>query len=476
MTNVAILVGNTEYQSLGNLPCCHDDLIAIRELLDATKKFSKIELIENSDADALKSQLRAIVDTNSPIEELFFYFSGHGCLYKDEFYCCATNFSQKRPNDTGISNKDLHTILKLADPELVVKVIDACNSGTLLVKSDSEFIFNREPKPKFKNFIQISSCLESQNSLAGKPLSPFTEKFRSSALRKEQGPVYYIDIISSLRDEFLPNNDQIPFFVSQGTGREQFVDEARQMDTLRKKIAAETDSSMQSEGGNVQTQPTTPSLQNLLSNAEENIATPEKITSFVDTFFNNLIKTLSTVEFTDYFDVDTTEHSDFVEPTAKAFIIRVLIREQRSDEFVTTTIKKEKIQNNPLHMLGMSTFLRTFGGDEEYREVYNLQLNCDMKRAQISIAFTPKYHSLSRLVLVVTCAPSLESCYVFEVVSQQKLKDFGEFQTKGKEVIRRWYKFKWTETTDGVVAKIKSKLDEVVREHLEQTEKKLNTK
>ena len=450
-----------KYQSLGNLPCCHDDLIAIRELLDATKKFSKIELIENSDADALKSQLRTIVDINSPIGELFFYFSGHGCLHKNEFYCCATKFDQERPNDTGISNNDLHTILKLADPELVVKVIDACNSGTLLVKSDGEFISPRDHQ--FKNLIQISSCLESQNSLPGEPLSIFTEKFRSSALRKNKGVVYYVDIISSLKDEFLDNNDQIPFFVLQGTGREEFVHDARLMDALRKKLATETNSSAQSEDENVQTQPTTPSLQSLLSNTEENIATLEEITSFVDTFFNNLIETLSGVDVTDYFDVETTEHSEFVEPTAEAFIIRVLTREQRADEFVTATIKREKVRNSPLHMLGMSTFLEIFADEQEYREAYNLQLNCDMERAQIKITLTPKYRSLSQLVLVVTCAPSLENCYVFEIISQHKLKDFGEFQTKGKEVIRRWYKFKWTQSTDGVVAKIKSKFDEIVR-------------
>ncbi len=370
MTNVAILVGNAEYQSLNNLSCCHNDLIAMRELLNATKKFSKVELIENLEADALKSQLRTVVDTNSPIEELFFYFSGHGCLYKGEFYYCATNFNQEQSNVTGISNNELHTILKLADPELVVKVIDACSSGTLLIKSDGESVFHREHQ--FKNFIQMSSCLESQNSLAGKTLSPFTEKFRSSALRKEEGLVYYMDIINSLRDEFLPNDDQTPFFVSQGTGREQFVHDASLMDTLRKKLATEADSLAQPENENVQNQPETPSLQSLLSNAEKNIATPEKITSLVDVFFNNLIETLSEVEFTDYFDVETIEHSDFVEPTTKAFIIRVLTREQRSDEFVTATIKKEKTRkNNPLHRLGMSTLLM-FADDKEYREIYNL--------------------------------------------------------------------------------------------------------
>ena len=472
MNNVAILVGNTEYQSLSKLSCCHDDLIAMRELLEATEKFSNIEVIENSDADSLKSRLRTAIEANSTIGELFFYFSGHGWQHEDEFYHCATNFDQKRPNETGISINELHTMLRLANSELVIKVIDACNSGTLLVKSDGEFISHQ--KHQFNNLIQISSCLQSQNSFAGEPLSVFTEKFRSSVLRKKQGIVYYTDIINSLRDEFLPNNDQIPFFISQITGREQFVNDAKRMDALRKKLATETNPPIQSEGENVQNQPTKPNLQNLLSEAERNMATPEKITSFVDTFFDNLIETLSKqAEFTDYFDVETIEHSDFVETTTEAFIIRVLAREQRSDEFVTATIKKEKKRNNPLRMLGMSAFL-PFAGDEEYREVYNLQLNCDMKRAQIRVAFTPKYHSLNQLVLVVTCAPSLENCYVFETVSQHKLKDFGEFQTKGEEVIRRWYKFKWTQDTDGVVNKIKSKLDETVREHLKQTKEKLN--
>ncbi len=99
-----------------------------------------------------------------------------------------------------------------------------------------------------------------------------------------------------------------------------------------------------------------------------------------------------------------------------------------------------------------------------------------MDKAQLKMTLTPKYRNLSQLILVVTCAPSLENCYIFEVASQHKLKDFEEFHTKGKEVVRRWYKFKWTETTDRVVTKIKSKLDEIVREHLKQTERRLKTK
>ncbi len=92
------------------------------------------------------------------------------------------------------------------------------------------------------------------------------------------------------------------------------------------------------------------------------------------------------------------------------------------------------------------------------------------------MTLTPKYRSLNQLVLVVTCAPSLENCYIFEIVSQHKLKDFGEFQTKGEEVVRRWYKLKWTESSSGVSTKIESKLDEIIHEHLRQVEKRLKTK
>jgi hypothetical protein len=97
-----------------------------------------------------------------------------------------------------------------------------------------------------------------------------------------------------------------------------------------------------------------------------------------------------------------------------------------------------------------------------------------MQRAQIKITLTPKYRSLRQLVLVVTCAPSLENCYVFEICTQHALKDFGEFDVEGDEVVRRWYTLRWEQSTDGLVAKIAARLGEVAREHLETIERRLN--
>lgn len=470
MTNTAVLIGNSKYKSLTDLPCCLDDLLAMKELLEATQKYSEIKIIENNDADGLKSKMRDAIDKNQSTGELFFYFTGHGYLQENEFYYCATNFNSKRPNETGLSNSELHTLLRLADADVVVKVIDACNSGTLLIKTDSEFISHE--KHGFKNLIQISSCQQSQNSLTGEPLSIFTEKFRDSALRKKTGTVYYTDIISTLRDEFKQNNEQTPFFVSQGTGREHFVEEAKCLDALRAKLAEETESSFEPESETQQTSHTAPNLQTLLEETEKNIATREKITSFVNTFFGDLIEKVSNDEFSDFFDLNIVEHSDFEEATAKEFITTVLSKENRSDKFVTATIRKEYTgRRDPRNSL--ESFFGIFGDNRTFRNICTLGLNCEMQRAQLKIIFTPKYHSLRQLVLVVTCAPSLEKCYVFEIGSQHSLEDFGEFSIKGDEVVRRWYKFDWSEKTDEVVTKIVSKLNDVVQEHLESTQQRL---
>ena len=337
----------------------------------------------------------------------------------------------------------------------------------MLVKADSSFQSNQHG---FKNLIQISSCRENQDSLAGEPLSIFTDKFRAAALRKPDGPVYYTDIVNFLRDAFIQNDEQTPFFVFQVTGRETFVDDAHRLDALRNQLIASAQPP--AEAVSVQQQASAPSMQKLLEISEQNVATPEVIESFVNEFFDALIQQVSDDEFSQFFDFEVTEHSDFNEPTTDAFIIRVLSRQDRLDEFVTASIRKERIRN-PLGMMGTSVLLEMFPDDQRFREVYDLELNCKMERAQIRFTFVPKYHSLKKLVTIVSCAPSLHQCYIFELGTQHKLTDFNEFNIEGSEAVRRWYKLAWTDGVEGVVGKITSRLHQMVKEHLEETERRL---
>ncbi len=462
MANAAILVGNSQYRHLNDLECCRDDISAVKELLEATGKYDSIVVIENVEADELKSRIRTILDgLPGVVDELFFYFTGHGHQQEDEFYHCAMGFDSRRPNETGLSTTELHTLLRLAGADLVVKVVDACNSGTVLVKATNGIM---QEKHGFKNLIQISSCLDTQNSLTGDPLSVFTDKFRAATLRKHEGIVYYTDVIFALRDEFLQDNAQTPFFVSQGTGRERFVDDAKQLDGLRAKLITMDPSSASDE-----LLPSKPNLRDLLEKSEQKIATPDQVDFLVGSLFDSLIKRISIGDFADFFDLDFVEHSDFKEPTAEAFIIRVMDKESRPDNFVTATITR-KYKQNSLSSLTAFSITQMFGGDREFSEIYDLSLNLSMRRAQLKITLTPKFNSLRRLVLVVSCAPSLERCYVFEIGTQHRLRDFGEFELIGDEVVRRWYKLEWQEGTRGIVEKIATRLSEVIREHLEFTE------
>ena len=237
----------------------------------------------------------------------------------------------------------MHALLRLANADLVVKVIDACNSGTLLVKDEATF--QSYEKQGFKNLIQISSCRENQYSLTGESLSVFTEQFRGAALRKHEGTVYYTDIVNSLRDAFVLNDDQTPFFVFQVTGRESFVEDTHLLDALRNRHTALVVMPVESQLEEQDCSSPPRSLQELLEVAEQKAATPEIIESFINAFFDALIQKISIDEFFNFYDLQVVEHSDFEEDTTDAFIVRILSRQDRLDEFVTVSIKKKRSRN-----------------------------------------------------------------------------------------------------------------------------------
>jgi len=346
-----------------------------------------------------------------------------------------------------------------------VKIIDACFSGSLLVKGDMS---SPQHKQGFKNLIQISSCLDSQTSLTGNPLSLFTDKFRAAVLRKMEGVVYYTDVISALRDEFITNEFQTPFFVSQGTGREQFVDEARRFDELRATLnpVQAVDSHQAYE------QVTAPTLtaQQIFAAYEARVVTREKMNTFVGWLFDDLTEKISMNTFTDYYDLEFTEHKYFEDYTSQAFIVRVLSREKRIDNFVTANISRKQRRLNPMALTATAMYReRLWTDDDDMIETYDLSLNCSMPRVQFRVMLTPKFIALQQIKLVVTCAPSLEACYVFEVVTQHKRNDFGEFDFEGREVVKSWDNFNWTEKTDNFVTQLSGRLAEIVSTHVENT-------
>jgi hypothetical protein len=104
---------------------------------------------------------------------------------------------------------------------------------------------------------------------------------------------------------------------------------------------------------------------------------------------------------------------------------------------------------------------------------YDLRLNCELDKAQLKVTFTPKFVALKRFVLVVSCAPSLEICYVMEMLTRHSLRDWGAFDSEGVEVVRRWYKKPWTDSCDDLVENIWQKIKDTVQENVDAALKSL---
>ena len=191
---------------------------------------------------------------------------------------------------------------------------------------------------------------------------------------------------------------------------------------------------------------------------------------FVGSFFDDVINKISTDEFAEFFNVERTEHARFEEATAEKFIIRVLSNEKRADNFVTVNYSRRLRTRNPTFP---STLFDAYLDSDRFEEVWDLYLNCTMERTQLKITFTPKFTNLQRIALVVTCAPSLDHCYIFEVATQHRLRDFGKYDSDGPETSRRWWKCIWSEGPGSVASQISSKFGEAVRNQLETAEKRL---
>ena len=465
MNSIAILIGNVSYDNASNLECCRADVSAIHNLLTLTEKYELIHTIIDKNSDELKEDLRKIFNIKDKYDEVFFYFTGHGCESNSNFYYCPTNFDSKRPNETGLSDIELNAFLRSTSANLVVKVIDACNSGTPLIKS--ERIFPELQKSGFNNIIQIASCLDSQNALPGTPLSLFTEKFQNAALRKTEGIIYYTDIIDTLRDDFLGNNSQTPHFISQGTGREQFVDNAKKFDTLRNIITIENEDIANTQ--ELENEQNEESILQLFVEADKTIPVKAVAQDFIEKIFKTISERIAELNgIGSYFNISEDTYSDFRDESPKKFIVAALSQENRQDNFVTAKI------SNDYRKLRSYTF-NIFDNDRELVTTHTLYFNCRLEKLQLKISAIPKFKNLKQLNLLITVAPSLKHCDIFEYVTEHSLSDWETFESNGKEINRKWYQRSWEDDGISATDAICSYFEQTIRSRIDGAAKQLSS-
>jgi len=306
-------------------------------------------------------------------------------------------------------------------------------------------------------------------------LSRFTSAFIEASLRRSDGPVYYTDIANTLRDGFLGDDDQTPFFVNQGSGRELLVDDSAKLAAVKLSLREKWSVGVTAETSDIndvanEVVVSSPSTKDLLVAAEKRMGTPEQANALIGALFDEIIAKFKTAEVAEFFTIDIAEHKDFREQTAEEFMIRVLAREPRPDRLVTAEVERTKKKRSPWE----TSLDLMMAVNPDWVESFNLSLNCRLDRAQLRLTLQPSYRTLKQLKLVVSCAPSLEHCYVFEVATQHPRTDWESFDIEGKELVRRWYKLEWSSEIGWLATKICDGLSAAITGHIEETAKRIS--
>jgi len=402
--SIAVLIGNAEYEELSDLPCCANDVTQINRLLLETKKFNQIINFIDKPASFVKDELRALTESEDGFDEVFLYFSGHGLSNPDDFYMCFKGFKESSPNSTGLSRSDAFELVRNFNADLSVVVIDACEAGRNLIKRDMPPLA-RELKSGFTNFVQISSCTESQFSLAGDRISLFTEEFIKACLLKEQGVVYYSDVESALRDAFLGHPGQTPHFIRQGTSQEKFCDDASRLGDFRKTFWTSQDAD------ETQEEAAPPATAFALAKAaiqsiETKVPSKENAQAFIDKVFEATLSRNSIApEIVDFFEIREVKYDDFDNVQNKQSVISLLNRRGGSDSFVESDVQKRK-RRQPFGGIAFNP-LASLGTPDEYDETYSLFNHCKLEGVHVGIYFEPKFMVLNRIFSEIVFLPRL---------------------------------------------------------------------
>jgi hypothetical protein len=234
MNNIAIVIGVSAYtNSKDNLPGCKNDAEAIHRILDKCKKFSDILYVNEQETSAqVKDLVTKFISKykGKPVEELFFYYTGHGEFVNDQFYYILSDFDSKKRNQTSLQNNEMDDLMRTLNPNLVVKVIDACQSRTTYIKERNvlDKYFNKSTD-QFKKCYFLNSSLNNQYSYQENGISYFTYSFIKALKEHKTEEIRYKDIMDIISDEFAAIPEQTPFFVVQADYTENFCSYSQEL-------------------------------------------------------------------------------------------------------------------------------------------------------------------------------------------------------------------------------------------------------
>lgn len=241
---IAIILAVSDYPiEVGRLPACKADGDLMQAIFTTESRFDRVLKIEGNQPSAfVKRELTEFIANSrgQDVEEIIFYFSGHGQFINDEFYYLLQDYNPHRRRQTTFENTEIDRLLKSINPKLTVKIIDACNAGMTYIKDpDLLQTYLKGTQGNFEKCYFLFSSQQDQPSFQDSSLSFFTRSIADSIVQHQNSELRYKDLIDFVSDAFEVSGTQTPFFVTQAAFTEVFCSVSETLrDAIRKELSS----------------------------------------------------------------------------------------------------------------------------------------------------------------------------------------------------------------------------------------------
>lgn len=501
--NLAIIVGVTKYDSdnYPTLEACDNDILIMKDTLEKLNKYDDICYISNSPkAHEVKQKITEFITKhkNNSIDELLFYFSGHGDRNKDDFFYVLSDFNELKRETTGLRNTELDGLIKNLTPKLTVKIVDACFSGSTYIKSNNdgiEPIFKKSAQDnQFQNLYFFYSSSSEEESLANKDISLFSESFFKS-LVQNKGDIRYRDIMAYVADDMNLHKYPEPIFIVQANNTEIFGNINSEVITYlstKFNVSLESDKLLTEQKDINEKEVQNENLLQLIQKKSENeYCTKEECFENIRLLKNCFSIEKWTEEITNIFDVDIDELEDFI--SNKESIGEWLNKNQDEKYFVKPiyedeTYYKEEYVEVPVKPSSYSArinklfaFGSLYGKDdkdyklekvEKIRKVLKgIKFTTETPFEAIQFRFKPKFNAIENYSFTIVPIFSRKSLIIFTAIevleydgwnsiSYPKYKDWKikKLFLKNPSKILEFSKEKILSITKYIIEDIKTKL------------------
>lgn len=450
--NLAILIAVSNYLDAKNdLPACVNDFVLIDSILTTSGKYSEVLRLHcDPTSSEIKSKLANFITThkNSDIEELFFYFTGHGDLYYDDFYFLLSDYDENKRQQTALSNEELDRMLRALSPDMTIKIVDACHSGVSYVKSAGLLKKSLDAsKGKYEKCYFMFSSQKEQSSFQDAHYSDFTKSFGKSIQTRTQENIRYKDIADFISDEFENKGHQTPTFVLQADLTDIFCCISTEMrDDLNKLLTPSGGTGVSKKDDLTNTDITSQNLvhphklRELVIREAEQYCTENEALESINGVKSTLEKHNLVGDLQHLYDLELSIKSDFSGvPNMKS--IASWLNENPNEYFVQINYREEEYEETiqvPKKFRGaLGTHLRTVatltGNDYETSVItkkrhipINITLTVNPPFCAFEICLIPKYQNLPWWKEYVVLVFSKATLRAFYAIVRLKEKNWSE--------------------------------------------------